>query len=299
MPSSSTPIYELYGEFLSGTQFDPIHHETIRERSIKHGWTIKQHRHKTLAQVFFFNTAGVRIRSNETDYVTTNPTILVMPPMVRHGFLFPKGIVGDVISIPLGELTSPGEKVLEELSSIGSVIIPQPEEFPEDLNWTSIRTTIAQMAFAFEDLSNERNDLLRSLTNVLLLSISRISKKSKRFGHVPAELDMTNHELKVRDFRKLVETNFFNSKTIVEYAAELGISSPHLNRICNKILKCTPNDVVTSRRIVEAKRLLEYTQHSIADISQRAGYQEPAYFNRSFKREVGSTPGAFRKIRWK
>ena len=297
MSSSQTPIYELYGEFISDTQFDPVHYETIKERSVKHGWTIKQHRHKTLAQVFYFKTAGVRVRSNDTDYLTSNPTILFIPPMVRHGFLFPKGIVGDVISIPLDELTDTGRRTLGELSSLEATVISEPGGGPTDQNWSLAQTTIGQIGFAFGELSEERNELLRNLTNVLLLSIRRISRRSQMLGHTKTNLDMTAHESKTQENRNLVETSFSKVVPIDQYAAELGISAPHLNRICKKILKCSPNTVITSRRMIEAKRLLEFTRHTIADIAHRAGYREVAYFNRAFKKHTGITPGAFRKMR--
>ena len=95
-------------------------------------------------------------------------------------------------------------------------------------------------------------------------------------GHTKTNLDMTAHESKTQEFRNLVETSFSKVVPIDQYASELGISAPHL---------------------IEAKRLLEFTRHTIADIAHRAGYREVAYFNRAFKKHTGITPGAFRKMR--
>ena len=54
--------------------------------------------------------------------------------------------------------------------------------------------------------------------------------------------------------------------------------------------------VAEGTTLEEAKRLLQYTRMTAAEISQRTGFSEPAYFNRAFKSIVGCTPVEFRTI---
>ena len=57
---------------------------------------------------------------------------------------------------------------------------------------------------------------------------------------------------------------------------------------------CT-QDVIASR-IACSKRLLEKTDDAIATVSQLSGFETDVYFMRQFKRHVGMTPTAYRRI---
>ncbi|GGX92005.1 AraC family transcriptional regulator [Litchfieldella qijiaojingensis] len=57
----------------------------------------------------------------------------------------------------------------------------------------------------------------------------------------------------------------------------------------------TPIQYVQALRLNEAKRLLERTPHPIDEIAWEVGYEDPAFFRRLFKRQVGITPGAHRR----
>jgi AraC family transcriptional activator of pobA len=83
----------------------------------------------------------------------------------------------------------------------------------------------------------------------------------------------------------LIERSFAIQATVTDYAAQLGISAPHLNRIAKRILGETPNALITKRRMIEAERLLTFTRHSIALVALRSGYQDAPYFNRAFKKK--------------
>ena len=57
----------------------------------------------------------------------------------------------------------------------------------------------------------------------------------------------------------------------------------------------TPIAYVQRIRVERAKRLLETTDGSIEEISWAVGYEDPASFQRLFKRLTGLTPGAYRQ----
>ena len=107
MTNRSIPNYELYGDLLSGSYIDTVHHETIKERSSKHHWTIRLHRHRNLAQVFLFRTPGVSFRLSEVTHTSTEPLALFIPPDTVHGFRFPEDVVGDVLSLRTNALGAP------------------------------------------------------------------------------------------------------------------------------------------------------------------------------------------------
>ena len=48
-------------------------------------------------------------------------------------------------------------------------------------------------------------------------------------------------------------------------------------------------------RILEAKRLLRETHHSVGKVGQKVGFSDASYFNRVFRRITGMSPGAYRE----
>ncbi|QUJ77250.1 helix-turn-helix transcriptional regulator [Sulfitobacter albidus] len=58
-----------------------------------------------------------------------------------------------------------------------------------------------------------------------------------------------------------------------------------------------PNALVRQRRLLEAKRLLEYTRLGVAEIAHRSGFRDPSFFSRSFRSAFGLSPKAYRAAR--
>ena len=52
--------------------------------------------------------------------------------------------------------------------------------------------------------------------------------------------------------------------------------------------------MLDDRALLEARRLLLYSQMSVADIAYAVGFEDAAYFSRFFARHVGQPPRAYR-----
>lgn len=289
MLQKSIPTYALYGEFLSATKSDPVHHETIRERSSKHEWDIKLHRHEALAQLFLFETPGVQLRAGEVAFRTEGPTILCVPPMVTHGFRFPKDIVGDVVSFPLEQLQDTARNRLGAFTQ-GKPRVMTPTQ---SLHFERLRQVTQQLARAFHAFEADRSELMQHLIQILLIYLNE--GQAQQITPTPGGIDLTKHEQQCQAFCKLIEQKYTTDATVGWYADALSVSPPHLTRISKRVLGATPNDLITRRRMIEAERLLKFTLHPVADIALRVGYRDAPYFNRAFKRWHGVSPGVFRK----
>ncbi|WP_172975955.1 helix-turn-helix domain-containing protein [Sulfitobacter sp. THAF37] len=285
------PTYELYGEYLAGTRSDPVHHETIRERSSKHDWTIRLHRHRKLAQIFLFQTPGVAIRLGDLNFRSSEPVILIVPPDIVHGFLFPPEIVGDVISLRLHLLEPDTAARLHGLVAAGGALLPR-QSAP---HFDAIDALMGQLRGALRDFGAARAELLDTLVRLVLIYLESDRRGAQPLGTPPVRQDQTLHESQVQAFCAAVEAHFDSRMTLDAYAEAIGVSVPHLNRLCRRILGTTPNALIRQRRMVEAKHLLEFTRHSVADIAARAGFSDPGYFSRSFRADTGLTPGAYRR----
>jgi AraC-like DNA-binding protein len=86
-------------------------------------------------------------------------------------------------------------------------------------------------------------------------------------------------------------------RTLEQYAAEFGISSGHLARAFKRITGRSFREDLRRCRLEAACRMLSGTSWKIAVITRRIGLQDPSQFIDQFRREIGLTPGEFRKQR--
>lgn len=291
MASRSIPTYELYGELLSGSYADPIHHEPIQERSSKHHWTIRLHRHKNLAQVFLFRTPGVSLQVEDVTHTSSEPLALFIPPGITHGFRFSEDVAGDVLSLRTNALDGEIAGLLgrPELQAGGILSRGRCAHF--DL----IETSIAQIGQAYHGMKLERSELLLSLTQLVLTCISGDLRRETAVGSVAQSVPLTRHEAQAEGFCGLVEQFFSEDLVVGDYAERLGVSAPHLSRVCRSVLGASPNELVRQRRLLEGRRLLEYTRLSVSEIAHRSGFREASFFSRSFSRKFGVSPKAYRQ----
>lgn len=82
---------------------------------------------------------------------------------------------------------------------------------------------------------------------------------------------------------------------IGELSAIAGVSDVYLRRLFKKQFDLSPAAFVTRERMTLAKGLLENEELSIAQIALQAGYRDPLYFSRMFKKQTGLSPTQYRR----
>jgi AraC-like DNA-binding protein len=95
-------------------------------------------------------------------------------------------------------------------------------------------------------------------------------------------------------FRVLLERDFARRYRVADYARELGMTPGHLSSLCRRQLGRGASACMRERLRLEAKRLLLYTDLPASQVGYRLGFEDPAYFARFFRREVGDAPGRYR-----
>ena len=75
----------------------------------------------------------------------------------------------------------------------------------------------------------------------------------------------------------------------------LEITPEYLSTLFNKEVGINFSTFLKRFRISQAKRLLKGTDEKIYTIATQVGYNDPKYFNRVFKEEVGVSPGEYRQ----
>jgi len=74
----------------------------------------------------------------------------------------------------------------------------------------------------------------------------------------------------------------------------VGISADYLTDCFRQELGITPMTYLRRYRIRQARGLLEEGKLSIMQVALAVGFSESAHFTRTFQREVGMTPRAYR-----
>jgi AraC-like DNA-binding protein len=81
------------------------------------------------------------------------------------------------------------------------------------------------------------------------------------------------------------------------YAGLLNTTPQNLSLVCRKATDRTAADVLADYMIDEAKRLLAYTDITVAEVSFALSFKDPSHFVKYFKRHTAYTPKGFRGIR--
>ena len=139
---------------------------------------------------------------------------------------------------------------------------------------------------------NLQLEMLQMMLKRLLILCTRIYKKHENYSAV----DNSQSDI-IRDFNFLVEQNFKTKHTVTEYAALLNKSPKTLSNLFGKLSDKSPLQYIQDRIILEAKRVLGYTDLPVSEIGDDLGFKDIQSFSRFFKKHVGTSPTSFRTAR--
>lgn len=97
-----------------------------------------------------------------------------------------------------------------------------------------------------------------------------------------------------QSFRELLAQSADIQNNVAYYAGKLNTTPQNLNAICRKMVNKPAATVLAEYLIGEAKRLLVYTDNTVAEISIILRFNDPSHFVKYFKRFTGCTPRIFR-----
>lgn len=284
-PLESVPAFGLYGE----TEFDvpdQLHCETIAYRSEALGWEIKPHRHPASMQLLYLAEGSVAAQLDGRESELVAPGIILVPVDVVHAFLFSAGVKGHVITL--------GAHLVQQLVAplaAGLPSLQMPLVLTVDKAAMQTGALAEQLVREYSHHQPLRGAMLHALTNVLLLTVMRQARQARADDERPPG----RREQLLANFQALLEQHYREHRPLPDYAAQLGVTSAQLSRVCRALAGATPLQLAHRRLLLEARRALVYTAMSVAEISDYLGFSEPAYFTRFFTRRCGQAPREFRK----
>lgn len=147
-----------------------------------------------------------------------------------------------------------------------------------------------------EELQGKESSKEEMIRTYLKQIIIRATRKWKKQNLDNETVKIPNNELDVfRDFSRHLEIHFREKHNVADYAELLHIAPKTLTHKFKSLNIEPPNQLIINRILLEAKRLLFYTDKPVKEIAYSLGYEDPAYFNRLFTSKIGNTPSNFKK----
>lgn len=130
-------------------------------------------------------------------------------------------------------------------------------------------------------------ELLPLLMRQLFVMIRRHTLECEsRRARIPA---------KIQEAVQYFNEHFSEPVSISGYAENQHISVCWFIRSFRLSMGISPMQYITSVRLNRARTLLESTDYTIQEISSMVGYDNPLYFSRIFRRQMGEPPSHYRR----
>lgn len=137
-----------------------------------------------------------------------------------------------------------------------------------------------------------KEELLRSYLKVFLIQIQRVRQTCEHTYGTTFDIK----KIQLLKFINLIDENYNKGLSIAEYSDLLFVSPRTLSNMTKQQLNKTPSQMIKERIILEAQRLLLYSELNINQISFRLGFDDVSYFVKYFKKQTKLSPLEFRNL---
>ncbi|MBO6538461.1 MAG: helix-turn-helix domain-containing protein [Rhizobiaceae bacterium] len=284
--ANQVPNYRLYREERGETGDFWLHCETIPERTSLHNFEIALHRHDTLFQIFLLTAGSGEVTGSDEVASIEAPCALLVPPDAAHGFSFARDVDGLVITAladKLKAVAAGDRRVAEFAARMRAIQLASDTGEAAAQALKAIETELASPAAG--RLAMLEALMAQAIVGLARAAIANDPQASQASGARAQRID---------DLMALVGAHYRQHRPVTFYAERLGITPTHLNRIARSETGLSVQGLLTQRLIEAAQRDLVFSPSPVNKIAYSLGFADPAYFNRFFRRAVGTTPGAFR-----
>tara|TARA_B100000809_G_scaffold263795_1_gene317895 strand:+ start:132 stop:968 length:837 start_codon:yes stop_codon:yes gene_type:complete len=169
----------------------------------------------------------------------------------------------------------------------GATTLPVIHPSQADIDLITLVWAMLEHEMASHD--SLQQEMLQMMLKRLIIICTRIYKNQIDIN----ELENKNIDI-IREYYFLVEQHFKEKFSVLEYSDLLHKSPKTLSNIFKKLGSKPPLQYIKDRRMLEAKRLLSYTDLQISEIGYQLGFSDIQSFSRFFKREEGIAPKDFK-----
>jgi AraC family transcriptional activator of pobA len=285
---SSSPViphFYLYGEPQRAVAEGFVHVENLDDRSRPSEWTIRSHVHRDLNHIIFIAQGGGSMQAEEMVITFGAPCLLLIPAGVVHGFEWHRESKGQVTTIADSYL-----RHLVERDADLAPLLQHPRVV------SLLQEDLAHVIAALEQMDRELAWAVPGQRAVVEANLLLIMAHALRRARMVTSLvsGPTGALALVARMRERVEQRFRMRESVAIHAKALGISATALRKACAHVAGTSPAAMLDERALLEARRLLLYSNLSVTQVAYFIGFDDPAYFSRFFTRHIGQPPRKYR-----
>jgi AraC family transcriptional activator of pobA len=276
--ATDIPVNPLADDFGTGIAIDRI---SFTDPKVFEG-AERTHRHNCHS-FFMVESGSIVIEIDFQKHIITAPSVIYVHPDQVH-----RGIAAENLTVVSWELTN--ESLNPEYLAILEDIAPA-KPLPLTKEMFFIICEAVSLCIKFSERKNDKlyHSMLKDSCNALVaLVVSLYLAQVKSTNKLP------RFEIVTKAFRELLERSYTTDKRPAAYAQKLHLSTPYLNECVKNTTGYSVSHHVQQRVILEAKRLLFYSDKSVKEIAAALGYDDYPYFSRLFTKVTGITALAFR-----
>lgn len=237
------------------------------------------HRHDFFHFIFLKQGSGWH-EIDFTKFKAERGALFFVKPGQVHSWQLGKATRGYVLEFTAESL---------QKTPLTETLLRQLEGVPEKILLKDSSTTRPLLDLMFKEADRAEKNYRISLEHFLILFLLQVTGMS-------AEKPVTSAQKSLVDrFRAAVETHFRRHHAVEFYAKSLAVTPKRLTTQVARALGKSAGAVIQERILVEAKRMLAYSDLPVAEIGYELGYDDPNYFARFFRQRVGLSPGKFRE----
>ena len=285
MTQKNIPNYFVYGEPVRTLDVGFLHVELVSARKNLHRGMVAAHKHPQMAQITFWTKGGGTYHIEDLSWTFSAPAISFVPSGVVHGFTVRPASDAIVVSI--------ANDALDRILSL-QIVRPQKAVFlNKQVNkreWKDIATIMRLLQRAYTSLSDDRQSAILHMVGAALACIARQHAATDNQS-LPQRFPLAQR------LQLVVDKHFRERRAVGHYVKDLHTTYHLLDKAAKSAFAMPVKQLVMQRRLLEAKRLLQFTIRSADDIAHELGFNDPAYFNREFKKHTGLAPGIWRSKR--
>jgi AraC family transcriptional activator of pobA len=279
------PFYSI-GHFINqptnATEFEITRFEEMEEPNVD-----DLHKH-TFYEIIWIEQGKSTQVIDYKEYKITPGTLFFISPGQLHHFEGWKPMIGGSIMFTADFLLLNQSNMdkLFELSFLDNFHANACVQLNKKSN-AEIKNTI-DLIYSESKRSDSSKIICQSLLQILLAQVQRsVDSQSKQ--HFPKK-----HIILYKKFKSLLDIHFLENITSSEYASKLHITQHHLNYISKQITNKTATEVIRARSILEAKRLLTFSDRTVSEVASLLNFFDSSYFAKLFKSETGMSPTEFK-----
>ena len=165
------------------------------------------------------------------------------------------------------------------------------------LNSMCLRAAISggldtETAYTLGELYVQRIENTQTLTELGKLSQTIKRDYCRRVKQLSAPKIDNLYVLRSAEY---VQKHIYEKVTARELAERAGVSPEYLSTLFSEHLKCSIPQYIARQKILEAKKLLRFTEKPLSEIAALLNFSSQSYFQAQFKKIRGITPAAYRE----